>query len=291
MDHIPPFMAGQGMSGVSGLAIAGQPPAGLPPGYAAWLAAVQGAGASPTTTKKNAIKDFFAGLDDDGLWAEWTGTASFLYISAGTNDFDTADLQYAEAVVNLISPGTFDAVVNNQSNAGLDTPGISGDGVMYWSTGLNIQNHVGAARFGNFSLGAAITGPVNASATTPLGVEFGWCPTPRYVDNNFYTSHNNQLQSVANASAASALFMASSKSGTVKQYKNATEVASVALGAQYTPNFEVICFGRTSGAGAPSALTLRRLGALFALPGMTGVQVTAFYNRLKTLLAAFGATI
>ncbi len=267
---------------------------GTPASYSAWLAAVEAAGATPTAAKQAAMLEFFAGLEADGLWAEWTATTSFLYILVGTNPADTATNRYNEASLNLILPGGSmnSATVVNQHDAGLADEGITGGNSMHWGTGLNPQTHIGAARFGNFSMGTVVTEPLVDAQDVSMGIQSGWYLHVRWLDSNSYLRMNNQELVVA-ASGAAGLFTGTTKNGFVKQYRNTTEVASAVLGAQHTANFEILCYNRTDLAGNPDAglYSVRRYGAFFGLPGMTGSQVTAFYARLQTLMAAFGATI
>ncbi len=266
----------------------------VPDNYAAWLAAAE-AVSSPTAALKTAMLALYQGLIDTGLWDLWEGTDSFFYNCLGTNPADTDNERYALATINLISPGTFDATAFNQNNPGLADDGIAGDGAMYWTTGLNATTHIGAGRFGNFAMGMTISGPeeVVALNVSEMGMSHGWNgPVAKWGDDNYYAQLNNQLLTTPSASGNGGLFSVSSQGGNIKQYLADVEQATVALGAQSTLNFDLLCFARRDGgSGLPAAHSTRRHGVFFAVPGMTGAQIADLYELLVALHVAFGSNI
>jgi hypothetical protein len=268
--------------------------ASTPSAYSAWLARVTALGASPTATKTAAMQAFFASLESDGLLAPNQSGANALYILVGTNTSDTATNRLNEARVNLFQPGTYDATVNSPVGAGsLDDTGITGDGAMYWSTGINPSTHFGA-RLDDVSLLAAITGSVTGNFIADMGNEGSHGLVCRWhvpLDETFYSLVNAQLHAPANTSGTAALFTATAEGGTYRSYKGSTQQATAARSGTTLSNQELICFARTSNAGPPSSFSSRKYGAFGITSGMDAGDVAALYGHLQTLLAVFGATI
>jgi hypothetical protein len=272
-----------------------QVPAGGPgvDAYDAWLTRVEALGATPTVTTKTAVRTFLIGLHADGLLVpNQTGT-NFLYHLCGTNGADSTANRYNQARVNLLQPGTLDATVNSANASGLADSGITGDGSMYWSTGVNPSTHFGS-RLDDVALIAAITGTLDGNEIADIGNEGSHATVARWhaaLDQTFYGVVNNQLLSSANASNAAGLFTTTSQGGTVRTYKGSTEQATAARTGNTLANQEILCFARTANLGGPMAISSRKYGAFGVMSGLTAGQMTSLYSRLQTLLAANGASI
>lgn len=261
------------------------------PAYLAWLARATALGANPSAQKKVAITAFLTGLAADGLLAPNQTGANAIYVLVGTNAADSAPNRLNEARVNVVQPGTFDATITSPVGAGniLDA-GITGDGTMYWDSGITPSTHY-TGRLDDVSIAAAITGSMVSLNVADCGNETSHEIVAKWGDANFYSQLDGQLLTSANASAVAGLYTATSQGGTVRDYIGGTQQQTAARSGTTLPALNLLCFARTQSTGSPGSWSSRQYGLFAFLQGMTAAQVTAFYARVQTLLAGYGVTI
>lgn len=137
-----------------------------PPGYITWLNAVLAAGATPTSTDTTTVKATLASMKAyNFLLAE----LDYIYVAIGSNPSDTSTNRYNQKRINLVNPGTFNAIVYNPNDSGHASNGTLGNKSMYWDTGYNSStravNRTNAASWGEI---------IVSLGTGPIPVDGGW---------------------------------------------------------------------------------------------------------------------
>jgi hypothetical protein len=234
-------------------------------------------------THKNAYTDLINGLVTDAVWSK----LDVLYI------FATADT--TTALLNLCST-SFTGISNGSPTFAADRgfTGVLGSNTVFINSQFNPT--IGTPQFTtnscHLSAWSVTTVASGISAASVIGA--GSNPTnqsniyPHFSDNNAYFRINDGTASGGTASASATGHWVASRTGASASvgYRNGSSFASPNAAAGTLQNKTFYILNDNGGGGSEGSQLQIAMASIGA--GLTGTDVTNFYNRLRTYMTSMG---
>jgi hypothetical protein len=232
-------------------------------------------------TRKTAINTLIAGLKTDGLW-------SILDVLC------IAGLNSSDSLINWKTPGTFNSSVVNSPNFVADR-GFTSD----TSTSRYINtNYNPTSAAGNYTQNSASIGFYSrtnmADTTVDIGAGTGSNRASilsRRSDNAcFWRINDSNEVNTSNSSSQGLILISRTSSSSRILYRDGSQLGTNSTTSAGIPS-DTFYVGANNFAGSPQSIASRQYAMWFMSGGLSGTNVSNFYNRIQTYMTAIGANV
>lgn len=227
-------------------------------------------------TQKSAVNQLVLDLKSASVWSKMAALYPFV---GGTS---------SSCSYNLSNPATFQMTWHGSLT--FDSTGITSDGVFgsYGDTGLNANTTTpNSLAFGFYSRTSAGSNAVDCGAYPGGASDIMEIWANAFGGNGFFDNQADSGRASGATTNGAGLFLSSRQGGNNTGYRNSTAIDTT-LGVQGTlvnANF-LIC--SRIGSETPS---VRNFALFFISSGLTGADVTNFYNAVQTFQTTLGRNV
>jgi hypothetical protein len=232
-------------------------------------------------TRKTAINTLIAGLKTDGLW-------SILDVLC------IAGLNSSDSLINWKTPGTFNSSAVN-SPAFVADRGFTAasSGSKYINTNYNPTSAAG-----NYTQNSASMGFYSRNNVSEGSYDMGGASNvsgfasifSRNGSTAFWRINDSNEESLSNSDSSGLILATRTSSTTRILYRNSSALGSRTQTSGTMPNLNFFV-GTLNFSGTPSSISSRQYAMWFMSGGLSGTNVSNFYNRIQTYMTAIGANV